>query len=85
MTTRSKVDPESRTPHRITLWIKMLSAVAGAGVVIAMGVLTAAVGDNEAHADDKGIAGTTITSSTVPMAVPALKAQKWHGAAWPGQ
>ena len=83
MTTRSKVNPDSRTPHRITLWIKMLSAMAGAGVVIAMGVLTVAVGGNEAHADNKGIAGTTITMGRPPptpqteFAAPKLKAHAW--------
>ena len=77
------MNPESRTPHRITLWIKMLSAVAGAGVVIAMGVLTVAVGGNEAHADDNGVAGTTITMGRPPstppteFAAPELKVQAW--------
>jgi len=79
--TRSKANPESRTPHRITLWIKMLSAVAGAGVVIAMGVLTAAVDGNEAHADSNGFAGTTITMGTTPppamKAAPMLKVPAW--------
>lgn len=81
---RSKVNSDSRTPHRSTLWIKMLSAVTGAGVVIAMGVLTVAVGDNEAHADDNGGAGITITMERPPptphtwIARPNVKAPAWH-------
>ena len=69
-----------RAPRGVTLWIKMLSAAVGAGVVIATGVLTVA-GGNEAHADDKGIAGSTMTTApstpATAKAVPTLKAPPW--------
>lgn len=60
------MNSDSQTPRGITLWIKMLSAVVGAGVVIAMGVLTVAVGGNEAHAHPAGVAGTTNTMTRPP-------------------
>ena len=76
------MNSDSQTPHGITLRIKMLSAVVGAGVVIAMGVLTVTVGGNEAHADEKGIASATINMTpptrTPPSVKPQFKAPPWR-------
>jgi hypothetical protein len=77
------VKSDNQTPRGITLWFKMLSAVLGAGVLIAMGVITVAVGGNEARADDLGVAGETITkgsSATMATSVakPIVQATPWR-------
>ena len=78
------VNSDSRKPRRITLWIKILSAVIGAGVVIAMGGLTVAVGGTDAHADSGTTAGTAKTRTAppsapeTPSAAPTLKVQSWR-------
>ena len=55
--------------------MKTVVAIVGGFVVIAMGVLTVATGGNEANADDKGVAGTTITMGMPPSIPPTAKAQ----------
>ena len=72
--------------------VKVVAAAIGAGVVVTMGALTVALSGTQAHAGTAKIggAGNTITETTPPstppvkMAVPALKAHKWHGGDWPG-
>ncbi len=76
------MNSDSQTPRGITLWIKMLSAVVGAGVVIAMSVLTVAVGGNEAHADPAGVCRYhqhhDEAAPQTPFAEPNLKAPPWR-------
>ena len=69
---------------------KVVAAAISAGVVVTTGVL---LNGTEAHAVTATIEGpaNTSTQGTPPptpptkMAVPPLKAKKWHGGGWPGQ
>lgn len=79
----SKVKSDNQTPRPITLWLKMVAAVVGAGVVIAMGVITMTVGGNEARADDAGVAGITSTKGSsatmeTSAAIPIVQATPWR-------
>lgn len=64
---------------------RMFSAMAGVAVVLTMGVITLAVGANEAGAHgNTGGAGETVTSPLPPTsyvisAQPAVKAKPYHG------
>ncbi len=70
-----------QTSRGVTRWIKRLSAVVGAGVLIAMGLLAVTIGGYEAHPHEIGIAAETATNSPtrVPQpATPNFKAPPWR-------
>jgi hypothetical protein len=72
------------TPRKCYPRLRMLSAIVGAAVVVAMAALTVAFGGHEAHAKvNIGGAGDTSTVTTPPstpsisMAAPGHKAKGW--------
>ena len=72
---------------------KMVAATLGAGVVVTMGALTAALSDNSASASPPStdVAASTTVATTpgptpvVKFATPVVTAKKWPGKGWPGE
>jgi len=72
--------------------VKVAAAAIGAGVLMAIGALTVALSDTEAHAFTAHLnTGGSTTQSTppsappTPNATPPVKAKKWQGNGWQGQ
>jgi hypothetical protein len=66
---------EQRTFHCVTGSVKMLAAVIGAGVVVAMGAITVASGAHEpgtstASSHDLPMASVTLTTAPTALATP---------------
>jgi hypothetical protein len=69
--------------------VKVLAAAVAAGAVVAMGALTATFSSFEAPKLTAMPAGDTVTqaptpppTASIPMAVPPVKAPKWHAGRW---
>ncbi len=69
--------------------VKVLAAAVAAGAVVAMGALTATFSSFEAPKLTATTAGDTVTQAPTPqptesitMAVPPVKAPKWHAGRW---
>ena len=84
------MNSRSRKAHTTNVRAKLAAATLGAGVVVTMGALTVALGNNEAHATSPATnVGVTSVQTTPPptpvvkIAVPTVTAKPWHGKGWP--
>jgi hypothetical protein len=82
----------SRKKMTIKMRAKVVAVTLGAGVVVTMGALTVASGNNEASASPPSTDGATSTTvqttppptPVVKFAAPAVIAKRWQGKGWPG-
>ncbi|HUO36936.1 MAG TPA: hypothetical protein VMU34_03415 [Mycobacterium sp.] len=78
--------------HRGHLRAKMLAGTLGAGVLLTMGALTVALGDDQAQATPATIGSASVTTvkstpptaPATPIAVPSVIAKKFIGKDWDG-
>jgi hypothetical protein len=86
------MNSHAKKAQPVNVRAKVLAATLGAGVVVTMGALTVALGDQEASASppatnggaDSTVQSTPLPTPVVKLASPAVTAKKWHGKDWQG-
>ena len=86
------MNSRSQTTQTLNVRARIVAAALAAGVLLTMGTLTVALGNDEASASPPttNTAGETAVQTTPPptpvvkLAAPAVTAKKWPGKDWPG-